>query len=334
MATIRDVAARAGVSLATASRALTGGGPASAATVEAVRRAATELGYEVNKAARSLRTQRTDTIGLLISDVRNPFFSDLAYAVEQRAAARGLAVITMNADERPERQVDALRALTTQRVDGLIVVPQGGAPVEVPEELPLVLLDRRVENHHAPVVRSDDAMGSRQMIEHLLDLGHRDIALIAGPQSSSTGRARRAASLAALAERGAPVPEEWVVEGDFREGSGYRAARSLLAGDRRPTAIFAGDSLMAVGALTAAKEAGLRIGHDIAVVSFDDSLWFPLLDPPVTAVAQDVPALGCAAVDGLLARIAGEPVDDVVVPTRLVVRQSCRTTATTPSEAS
>ncbi|MGD8151027.1 LacI family DNA-binding transcriptional regulator [Ornithinimicrobium sp. Y1694] len=332
MPTIRDVAQHAGVSTATASRALSGAGPASANTVEAVRRAAQELGYNVNKAARSLRTQRTDTIGLLIPDVRNPFFSDVAYVIEQSAAAKGYSVITMNADEQPDRQVAALRSLSTQRVDGLIVVPQGGAPVNLPASMPFVLLDRRAANIDGPLVCSDNALGSQQMIGHLLHLGHRDIALITGPQSSSTGRERFTASIEALTAAGCTPRQEWIVEGDFQEDSGHRAATQLLDSPTRPTAIFAGDNLMAVGALTQARERGLKIGRDLAVVAFDDTRWFPLLDPPLTVVAQDIDALGAAAVDAVQAAMSGAEVADVTIPTHLIVRSSCRADHLTPTK--
>ena len=331
MITIRDVALRAGVSQATASRALSGAGSASPATVDAVRQAAADLGYRVNKAARSLRTQRTDTIGLLVSDVRNPFFSDLAYAIEQAAAEHRIGVITTNADERPDQQDAALRALAAQRVDGLIVVPQGGGRLHLPH-LPVVMVDRRAPGVDAPVVQSDNATGSRQMIDHLVGLGHRDIALISGPRSASSGRDRLEASLAALAAHGCTPRPEWVVEGDFQEGSGHLAAAQLLDAPERPTAIFAGDNLMAVGALVEARRRGLRIGRDIALVCFDDTRWFPLLDPPMTVVAQDVAALGHQAFATLRARMTGQPVDDVLIPTELVVRGSC-TTALIPGDA-
>lgn len=331
MPTIRDVAMRAGVSQATASRALSGAGPASRQSVEAVRRAADELGYRVNKAARSLRTQRTDTIGLLVTDVRNPFFADLAYHVEQSAAVDQISVITMNADEQPHRQESGLRTLAAQRVDGLIVVPQGGAPLDPPPGLPVVLLDRRGDrSHDRPLVQSDNAAGARQMIDHLVARGHHDIALIAGPQSASTGRERLAGALDALLEHGCPPPPEWVVEGDFQERSGHRAAAQLLDADRRPTAIFAGDNLMAVGAIAETRARGLRIGQDISVVSFDDTRWFPLLDPPITVVAQDVQRLGEEAFAMLQALTSGDPVSDVTVPTRLVVRESCTNDSLAP----
>ncbi|NYH77628.1 LacI family transcriptional regulator [Actinopolyspora biskrensis] len=322
--TIRDVAARAGVSQATASRALTGSDSVSAGAVAQVQAAVDELGYRTNRAARSLRTHRTDTIGLLISDVRNPFFSELSYAIEQAAAEQGIAVITTNADERVERQTDSLRALTMQQVDGLIIVPQGGGAFEeISEDIPVVLLDRRVTGADAPVVHSDNRAGSQLMIDHLVGLGHTDIALISGPQATSTGQERFAAAIERLHGHGCGPREDCLVEGDFQLASGYRAATRLLDLPRRPSAIFAGDNLMAFGALQAIREQGLRIGHDVALVSFDDTDWFPLLDPPMTVISQDVHALGMRAFDTLQARMDGQDAQDACLPVRITVRGSC-----------
>lgn len=324
MVTIRDVAARAGVSQATASRALTGSAPASAGAVAQVRAAADALGYRANRAARSLRTHRTGTVGLLISDVRNPFFSELSYVIEQVAAEQDIAIITTNADERVERQSDSLRALTMQQVDGLIVVPQGGAALDaVAENVPVVLLDRRVPGVDAPVVYSDNRTGAQLMIDHLVGLGHTDIALISGPQATSTGRDRLNAALERLANRGCEPRAECLVEGDFQLASGYRAAAHLLDLPVRPSAIFAGDNLMAFGALQAIRERGLRIGQDMALVSFDDTDWFPLLQPPMTVVSQDVHALGTRAFDTLQACMDGQDTQDSRIPVQLLVRGSC-----------
>ena len=290
-----------------------------------MRAAAEELGYVANRAARSLRTHRTDTIGLLISDVRNPFFSELSYVVEQAAAEHDIAVITTNADERVERQSDSLRALALQQVDGLIVVPQGGALDELSDDVPVVLLDRRVPEVDAPVVYSDNQAGAQLMIDHLVELGHTDVALISGPQAASTGRERRTAAIERLASHGYPPRQECLVEGDFQLASGYRAAVRLLELEPRPSAVFAGDNLMAFGALQAIRERGLRIGHDIALVSFDDTEWFPLLDPPMTVISQDVRQLGIRAFETLQARLAGQHTQDSCLPVRLAVRRSCGT---------
>lgn len=329
MVTIRDVAARAGVSQSTASRALTGSAPASPDTVAQVQSAADELGYRVNRAARSLRTHRTDTIGLLISDVRNPFFSELSYVIEQVAAEHDMAVITTNADERVDRQADSLRALALQQIDGLIMVPQGGGALDaIADDIPLVLLDRRADGVDAPVVCSDNQAGAQLMIDHLVSLGHTDIALISGPQATSTGRERLTAAMRRLRSHGCGARPECLVEGDFQLASGRSAAAHLLDLPQPPSAVFACDNLMAFGALQAIRERGLRIGEDMALVSFDDTDWFPLLDPPMTVISQDVHALGVRAFDALQRRIAGQPTDGACLPTRLVVRGSCGTAST------
>lgn len=328
MATIRDVARIAGVSLATASRALSGAGPVSPEAQERVRLAAQSLGYQVNKAARSLRTRRSDTLGLLIPDVRNPFFAELAYVIEQFAGRDGMAVITMSADEDPERQAEALHVLVRQQVDGLIVAPQGEQPVEpVVGGLPLVYVDRDVTGRSAPLVCSDNAAAAEMMIDHLVERGHRRIAMITGPQTTSTGRVRKDVALGRLAEHGCSPDPSWVQEGDFQLESGRRGVAAILAADRRPTAVFAGDNLMAVGALLELREQGLRAGRDIALACFDDAPWFTVLDPPLTVVAQDVAELGRCALDSLRDVIGGRGVPDVTTPVRLRVRESCRVPA-------
>lgn len=323
MATIRDVALRAGVSQATASRALSGRGPVSPDAAERVRAAAQTLGYEVNKAARALRTQRTDTIGLLIPDVRNPFFAELAYVIEQAAAGAGLAVITMSADEDAEQEARGLRVLVRQQVDGLIVAPRDDEACSAVQHLPMVFVDRGAEGRGIPVVRSDNETGAALMIDHLVAAGHRDIALITGPQEITTGRARHEAALRRLTHHGLPPGPQWVQEGDFQLESGRRAAAALLDAPERPTAVFAGDNLMAVGALLELRGRGLRVGHDIALTAFDDAPWFPLLDPPLTVVSQDVPRLGRAALECLLSLLRGHETSDVVAPVRLAARSSC-----------
>lgn len=330
MSTIRDVASRAGVSQATASRALSGRGPVSPDSTERVRAAARALGYQVNKTARALRTQRTDTIGLLIPDVRNPFFAELAYTIHQAAATHGLAVITMSADEEAEQEVRGLSVLLRQQVDGLIVCPRDDEAFVAAKHLPVVFVDRGRDGRGVPVVRSDDEAGVALMVDHLVAVGHRHIALITGPQEITTGRTRYEAALLRLAYHDVSPLPQWVQEGDFQLESGRRAAAALLDAPELPTAVFAGDNLMAVGALLEMRERGLRVGRDIALTAFDDAPWFPLLDPPLTVVAQDAPRLGQVALESLLTLLAGREAADVVVPVRLEVRSSCAVPSVRP----
>lgn len=322
MTTIRDVAELAGVSQATASRALSGRGPVSPDALERVRAAALNLEYQVNKTARALRTQRTDTIGLLIPDVRNPFFAELAYVIEQEAATRGLAVITISADEDAELEARALGVLIRQQVDGLIVAPRNDETFLAAAHLPTVFVDRGRAGLGIPVVRSDDEDGVAQMIDHLVTIGHRDIAIITGPRKITTGRMRHDAAIQRLEHHGLTPTPHWIQEGDFQQESGRRAAAELLDAPELPTAVFAGDNLMAVGALLEMRARGLRAGTDIALTSFDDAPWFPLLDPPLTVVEQDLQHLGRSALESLLDILADREPADVVVPVRLMARAS------------
>lgn len=322
--TLRDVAQAAGVSRSTASRALDPRAPASDRTRELVRQTANRLGYAGNSAARSLRTSRTDTIGLLVPDVRNPFFTDLAYAVDKAADAAGLTVMIGNADEDGAAQDRYLRGLERHRIDGLLLVPQGGpSPTlrRVVAERPTVCLDRDA-GLGVPVIASDSTTGMRELIDHIAALGHRRIAIVAGPQSTSTGRERLQAATGRLAEHGRRVPPAFIVEGDFRLDSGIDAAERLLGLPTRPQVIVAADALMALGVLTVLRRHGVRIGHDIGVAAVDDNPWFEVVDPPVTVVAQDTAALGGQAVRALVDAMAGRTPDATPVPTRLVVRRS------------
>lgn len=328
MATIRDVAAHAGVSLGTASRALTGSGPVSEASRQKVLTAAKDLGYRVNKAARSLRTNRTDTIGLLVSDVRNPFFAELAYVIDRAAAEHGQVVITMNADESVEGQIRALNAFEKEGVDGLIAVPQDGAMTGFPKDIPTVFVDRTSTSNDPttptpPVVSTDHYGGMSALVKFLVEKGHTDIGLISGSLHTSTGRFRKEAAVDELARHGLRMRDECVVYGDFQWEKGRVAALQIFDQEQLPTALIAGDNTMAIGALRAAKERGIKIGHDIALVAFDDLPAFQLISPPLTVVAQDVEELGKQAVDSLQLLLAGKEASDKTLPAQLIVRESC-----------
>ncbi|UAL30305.1 LacI family transcriptional regulator [Nocardioides rotundus] len=327
MSTIDDVARRAGVSRATASRALTGAGSAAPATVTRVRDAARELGYRPNAVARSLRTTRTSTIGLIVSDVRNPFFAELVHGIEQAAEECGWSLMVGNADESTERQDGYVQTLLAHQVDGLIATPQGDGSGALSEALaagvPTVFVDRRVAGLDVPVVASDGDAGVRAMVEHLAGLGHRRIGVIAGPQEASTGRDRLRAVRAALRRHGLATDDELVRFGDFQLDTGVRCAGELVELADPPDVIFAADNLMALGAFQELRRRGVRVGEDMGLAAFDDLDWFSLVDPPITAVAQDTRALGNEAVRLLReVREGGQPAD-VTLPVDLRVRRSC-----------
>jgi LacI family transcriptional regulator len=285
------------------------------------------LNYRPNLIARSLRTEATKTLGLIIGDILNPFFTELARAVEDEAREAGYTVVIGNADERADQQDHYVRTLLEQRVDGLLICPTAEVTPLVEEatrgDRPLVFLDRTLPGVDVPSVRTDGRQAIRELAAHLRALGYRRVAFISGPGILSTGRERTEAFLAAAAENGLHVPEEYVRVGDFRAGSGQALTSTLLDLPEPPEVIFLGDNLMALGALDEIRKRGLRVPDDIALASFDDVPWFTHIDPAITAISQPTAELGRRAVRVILDRLSGNPAESVVLPAVLVVRESC-----------
>ncbi|MEU1309571.1 LacI family DNA-binding transcriptional regulator [Streptomyces cinnamoneus] len=327
MTNIKDVAERAGVSVATVSRVLNGRSPVTE-TRERVLAAVAELGYRPNVVARALRTARTRTLGLVISDLRNPFFTELADAVEQEARRLGYSLIIGNAGESPERQDDYIRTLLDRRIDGLMVSSAGTGSAMlgdvVASDTPLVLLDRAVPGVAAPCVRAEGREALTELAAHLAALGRRRPAVIVAPAGTPTGDERLDLFRTALAGHGIELPPERIAESpDPSPAGGRRMMRALLDLPEAPDAVLATDNLMALGAWDEIRDRGLRVPADLALVAFDDVAWFAHLDPPLTAIAQPTRELGRAAVHALLERIEGRPADSVLLPARLVRRRSC-----------
>lgn len=328
MTTIKDVARDAGVSIATVSRVFSGRDPVSPEVRERVLRVVERLGYRPNAVARSLRVEATRTLGLVVSNVMNPFFTAVARAVEDAARERGYSLILGNADEDPRKEELYLDVLREKRVDGLIVSPaRAESPhlVELAEAgIPVVFVDRSIEGVDAPVVRADGRRAVDRLVEHLVGLGHERLAIISGPPEVVSGGERLDAFLRSAEEKGAPVAEEHVRFGDFRRPSGARAMEELLKLAEPPTVVFAANNLMALGALQAIKAKGLKMPDGISLASFDDVTWFELLEPPVTAIAQPTRELGAAAVRMLLERVEeGRRPESMILEAELVIRGSC-----------
>ncbi|WP_277212644.1 LacI family DNA-binding transcriptional regulator [Isoptericola croceus] len=324
--TIRDVAARAGVSVATASRVLSGHPATSADSRHRVDEAARELGFRLNAQARSLRKTRTNTIGVLVSDVRNPFFAEIAHTVEQSALAASMATLLCNANESTDQQDLCLDLLVSQRVDGMIVAPQGDGSGSLRDVLtlgmPVVFVDRTIDGVDVPSVTSDNRAGIADAARHLAELGHRRIGYVAGPQETSTGRERLLAYRDAVAEHGFDTDPHLVHQGDFQVASGVEGAELLLGLDEPPTAILAADSLMTFGVLQVCQDRGVRIGSELSLVGYDDIGTFRLVSPALTVIAHDPARMGALAVEMIRDVLAGETVTSAVLPTTLVVRGS------------
>ncbi len=327
MVSIKDVAKAAGLSVATVSRALNGQSAVSDDARAKVLSAAESLGYRPNIVARSLRTDRTRTIGLVISDVLNPYFTELARSVEEEARALGYSVIIGNADERAELEAHHVRTLLERRIDGLLVSPaddHSPLTLDVADgPTPVVFVDRWIPGCATPVVRADGHDAIRDLVAHLYALGHRRLAIIAGPATTTTGRERVEAFRAALSEFGLLLPESHIGRGDFQAKSGRLATEHFLDLPKRPDVVFATDNLMALGALDAIRERGLRVPDDIGLAAFDDIPWFPHTAPPITTISQPTTELGRVAVRALADLISGKPARSTVLPAHLVVRRSC-----------
>jgi LacI family transcriptional regulator len=331
--TIKDVAAQAEVSVATASRAISGRGYVSAQTRTRVLQAVQDLGYKPSAAARSLKLRRTNTIGLMIADVVNPFYSFLADGVLDCARRLGYHVILCATDEDPAMEREYLEVLMEKRVDGIIAVPTGhnlrlwreatGMGTE------LVLVDREVPGlSDANIVLVDNVKGAYEATAHLVRLGHRRIAIICGPTSTTTGEGRLQGYYDALAEAGLPIDKDLVQVGTFKRESGFQAAQRLLSMQAPPSAIFAANNVLGEAAMFAIRERGLEIPSDISLVIFDDVPWTSLTSPRVTVVAQPTHSIGFLGMELLVQRLEKAnkaqraPLKTVLQP-EFVVRESC-----------
>jgi LacI family transcriptional regulator len=324
--TIRDVAVLAGVSLKTVSRVINDEPGVAAATAARVSGAIAELGFQRNDLARSLRQGVTSsTLGLVIEDVANPFYSAIAQAVESAARERGYLLITTSCEEDPERERELVQALLRRRVDALLLVPASRDHAYVRETgggTPVVFLDRPPVGLEADCVLLDNLGGARTAVEHLLAHGHERIAVIGDADELYTAAERLAGYRQALAAAGVTEREELIRLGTHDAGQAEAVVKTLLElpPGRRPTALFAGNNRHAVGALRALRGAG----QQLALVGFDDFELADLLAVPATVVRHDSQRMGAHAAALAFARLDGaeHPARTVVVPTELVIRGS------------
>lgn len=306
-ATLHDVADIAGVSIATVSRVLTGARPSPPATRERVLAAAAELDYRPSALARALRRRTSHTLGLLITDIENPYFPELVRAVEDAAHARGYGLLLCNAADDPARELAYLNLLLERRVDGIVVASSrvGGrhAALLARAPVPVVLVNSDAPRSGLPAVTSDNRGGARLATEHLLALGHRRIAHISAPRVNAAAGQRLAGVRSALHAAGLDPRDLAVALGDAHVAGGERAMDELLDGAVVPTAVLCYNDLTAIGAMRALRRRGLRVPGDVSLVGFDDIDLAAWTDPPLTTVAQPKTEMGRWAV----ARIADQP---------------------------
>ncbi len=329
MANIRDVAKRAGVAPITVSRCINNSGYCSPEARERIESAIVELGFVPNRLASGLRSKRTHTLALVLTDITNPFFTTIARGVEDTASEAGYTVIFCNTDESVAKEQMYLQMLLEKRVDGILLVPavSGIDSVNIVKKqgTPIVVIDRRLPDLRTDVVRCDSESGAYDLTRLLLSLGHREIVILTGPRGVSTADDRLTGYRRALEEAGIPHNEEKEFYGAFSQQSGYEMAYQAMKKNNGITAIFAANNVITFGAIKAFQEMGLRVPEDVAVVGFDD-LPAPLVTFPfLTVAAQPAYEMGKKAIEILLGRLDGELPDhyeEVVLPAAIVVRQS------------
>ena len=328
LAGIKQVAARAGVSIASVSRALSGHPHVSPELKMRVEAAVRSLNYAPNRAASTLRARSTRIIGVVIPDINNPFFTSVVGGIESVLHRAGYSLLLTNSNENPKRERDNVRTLQAENVAGIAFTPSA-ADASVYRKIGMagvaLVAIARVPGFAVDSVTVDGAEGAERAVSRLIQLGHRSIALISGPEWSSSVQDRQAGYERAFRLAGLPAPTGLVIHSDLRQKGGHDAMSDLLNRRPRPTAAFVGNNLMTLGALTAIHERGLRIPEDIAVIGFDDLPWATSLQPPLTAVALPTEAVGVTAAQLLLDRLRdpSRPVRRVTLATELVVRASC-----------
>jgi LacI family transcriptional regulator len=328
-ATLADVARLAGVSSSTASRALNGLGQFTPETRAAVLAAAEELGFEPSPLARSLRTQRTHTIGFVVPDVSSPFYAAVLQGAQRLLEREGYRVMLMDSEQEAPRELAALRTLLMHQVDGLLVSTTGVSPESFESVLsmrrtPCVFFDTALEDIGDGVVLLDNREGIGLLVRHLVDHGHRSIGVLAGPQRETSAIERLDAfRQEAIAQT--VSAEDLVRLCRWTHESGYEQSIELLEPEPIVSAIVACSAELAVGCLAACRELGVKVPDEVALACFDDPYFAPLLEPALTAIAYEPAELGRVAATLLLERIGSDDVErnEVRVPVRLVVRRSC-----------
>ena len=329
MSTIRDVALRAGVSTMTVSRVVNRSSYISQETRERVEAAIVELGYVPNTLARSLRSKKSKTLALVLTDITNPFFTTVARGVEDTASEQGFSVIFCNTDESPSEEAEHLTLLVQKQVDGVLLVParSSGEPVAFLREqhVPVVVVDRRVPDSSVDSVRCDSEEGAYQLLRLLIELGHRRGAVLSGPVAVSTAADRAAGCRRAWTEAGLDPEALQTYHDEYTLAGGYRMAQEALKQVPAPTAIFAANNFIAIGAYRAVADAGLQVPEDVAMVAVDDMPIQLVSDPFFTVIAQPAYEMGRRATQILLARLSGDAqaeCKEVVLPFELIVRRS------------
>jgi LacI family transcriptional regulator len=331
MATIRDVAKLAGVSISTVSLALNGSGPVSAETYSRIWDAAQAVGYAPNPVAQSLKSGRARLIGMIVGDISNPFFGRLLKEVERLALEKNHLVIVSDSGLDPLRERAILEAMSGQRVAGIILSPHAYSPEHVDYvrslTMPIVLIDHKIEGLDVDFVASDNVLASAMLTEHVIRFGHRRIAHIAGRAGLWTAERRKDGFRNTMIAAGLEVDESLILDGDYEGDRAYEQAMRLLTRADRPTAIIAANNVMALGTLQAMNDLGFKCPDEISLASIDDVPWGNVIQPRLTMVVQTVDDMARIATELLMDRINARgstiPAREHILIPRLVVGHSC-----------
>ena len=329
--TMQDVAKRAGVSAMTVSRVVNGREGVDSETQRRVEETIRALDFVPNRIARGLVSQKTQTIGLIVPDVVNPFFAPVVRGAESAARKAGYRVLLCNSEGDLRLEREYIDDLVAHRVEGLLLAPASDRSRSSILSLlrggfPLVLIDRALPNADCDLIVSDSANGARRLVEHLIAVGHREIAHVTDAEDTSTGRERLMGYREALEAAGIPFQSELVIQTTVDRIGGYRAAQEILARVPLPTAVFTVNNMTAVGTMEALRERGLSVPKDMGLVCFDDVEHLAVLSPFLTVIDQPAETFGSLGAQLLLERMSGKASSRprrIVLQTDLIVRESC-----------
>jgi DNA-binding LacI/PurR family transcriptional regulator len=328
---IKEVAKHAKVSTATVSRTINGSDKVSARTAERVRKAIKELNFYPNTHARTLVSGRSRMLGLIISDITNPFFPELVKHFEDQAVQKGLEVIIANTDYKPRRMAECIRRMVERKVDGTAIMTSETDPALLIEltrrNIPTVFMDTGKNSPLSANITIDYEQGIQEGLQHLFSLNHRKIAFISGPLNLQSAQRRLDAFVSGMKARGIKVENEMIEKGDHRIEGGVFAMRNLLRLAEPPTAVMTSNDMTAIGALGTIHDAGLQVPRDVSLIGFDDISFAHLTQPPLTTIRLSRSQLAITALAALERLMRGENEEDVdyTIPTHLVMRGSTRT---------
>ena len=330
-ATVRDVARRAGVSAMTVSRVINGGTGVRLETRRRVEKAVSELDFVPNGVARGLMSSRSGTLGLIVTDIVNPFFAMVVRGAETVARRAGYRLLLCNSEGELELERQYVADMISHRVEGLLIAPVGDESKANLVQLarrgfPFVLIDRSIPGLPCDLVQADSVAAAQKLMTHLIAVGHRRIAVIIEPDNVSTARERLQGCMAAFKASGLKFRPGLIVRTTSDRDGGHRAMQQILGFDPRPTAVFAVNNMTALGAMQAIRERGLTVPNDIALVCFDDVEHLAVHSPVLTVIDQPTEMFGTLAAELVLERIAGErgpSPRSVVLQAELIVRESC-----------